>query len=75
MRDDVREYLEPIVIAKSGIEKIQDGLPMLERMRDDLKMPQAMRKKLSEDIEKLNVILNSLTQFLNGINSEKSSKS
>ena len=39
MRDDVREYLEPIVIAKSGIEKIQDGLPMLERMRDDLKMP------------------------------------
>ena len=75
MRDDVREYLEPIVIAKSGIEKIQDGLPMLERMRDDLKMPQAMRIKLSEDIEKLNVILNSLTQFLNGINSEKSSKS
>lgn len=61
---NILENLEAVVIARSGLNKIQDGMSHLERMRDDKKMPQAMRSKLSEDIDVLEKIKKKLIDFL-----------
>ena len=61
---NILENLESVVIARSGLNKIQLERPLLERMRDDEKMPPAMRLKLSEDIEVLEIIKKELIDFL-----------
>lgn len=55
--------LESVVIARKGLNEIQEGMPLLERMMYDEKMPQAMRSKLSEDIKVLEEIKKKLENF------------